>query len=295
MDRPRYQGRSVAVFVVVIGVCAVVAVGPAGGLSPPPCNEATGIARLGDGNWILTSWDRVQTFETDWDHGAHSRTTVPNRTYGVARGPEGSLWLLQSERVRRVSTDLSVERTLTLPNSLTTNGTAPESADLAFAGRWLVLADGEVASYDANWSDYDPTPPVQTVVPENTRGMVTTGEQIVFVTGNGTLVGAERRASDRFIRTDTVSLNVSGEAVDIHPGPDETVLLLQPGKVTAYDGDLNRIGQQADVFSPEGCDWDGSGFGWWFLLGILATFSMYGLGVLLVVGVVVGMVLVLRR
>lgn len=285
--------RSVTAGLVVLCALATVAVGPAGGLSPPSCNEATGIARLDDG-WVLSSWDRIETFDEGWEEEGDDWSGGENRTFGVARGPNGSLWALQNERVVRLSESWQAKEVVELGEPVWVQGTSPGSADLAFAGRWLVLDDGEVTSYNASWGDRTPDPQVQTVVPNDTHGLYATAEWAVFVTGNGTLVGTQRRANGTFTRGASASLNVSGEAVDIHPGPDRTWLVVQPGNVTAYDRDLVRLGQRADVFSPEGCDWSGDGYGWGLAFPILVLVGLYGLGFLLVIVVVVGLVRYLR-
>lgn len=294
MEGPSHRWWLGAVSLVVVCALALVFVGPAAGLSPPPCNEATGMARLDDGGWVVTSWDRIETFEKDWKEGREARTTHSNRTFGVARGPNGSLWLLQKDRVRRLSESLDVEESVSLPEPVWTEGEQAGSADLAYAGRWLVLDDGNITSYNARWGDRDTDPQIQTVVPNDTRGLYATGDGAVFVTGNGTLVGAPRQANGTVTRGETVSVNVADEAVDVHPSPDGKWLIVQPGNVTAYDRNFTRLGQHADVFSPGGCNQNSEDYGWGLGLAVLVPMVLYGLALVLVVGAVVVLIVYLR-
>lgn len=291
----RYR-RSVAVSLAVLCLFAIVAVGPAVALSPPACNEATGIAQTVTGEWVLTSWDRIAEYDDDWERTDAVDSPGSNNSYGVAPGPNGSLWVLQSERLVRLSNDSSTEETVELPQPVHTDGTPPDSADIAYTDRWLVLVEGEVTSYNESWDD--PDPQIQSVVPEDAREMVATETGVFFITGNGTLVGISRQPDGNYTHEYTASLDLESEAVDVHPGPNETVLILQPGNVTAFaeeDGDFERLGQRADVFSPEGCNWDGEGYGGMFLFGLVIVFLIYAIPFVLVVLAIAGVVLFLRR
>ncbi len=264
---------------------------PATALSPPTCNEATGLAATDDGAWVLTSWDRIELRDSDWGERNTRSSPGSNNTYSVARGPNSSLWLLQSGSVVNVTDRLRVRERIGI-NAGREGAMLPDGNDLTYTGRWLVLFDGDLTSYNESWGDPDPNPPVEDVLPEDTRGLSVTGDTYVFLTTDRTLEIYERVSNDTrsaeqdptdtvggtadaqspgdpaaqtanvsFEHRETISLHVSRDVVDVHPGPDGSLLILHPGNVTAVTSDGERIDHRASVFSPGGCDVDTSDAG----------------------------------
>jgi len=292
---------------------------PATALSPPPCNEATGIAATDNGTWVLSSWDHVEVRDGDWERTNRTDSPGENNTYGVAHGPNGSLWLLQSGSVVNVSEDLDTGKRVDV--DVGSGGVMlPDGNDLAYDGRWLVLFDGDLTSYNASWDDRDPNPPVEEVLPANTRGLYVTGQTYAFLTADGTLEVYERIVNesaqlendsedsddgaptetvdpseerdngtddDSFVHRDTVSLDVAPDAVDVHPGPNGTLLVLHPGNVTVLTSDGERIEKRVSVFAPDGCDVDTSDAGETFAyLALLVVGGALAVVVALVVATV---------
>lgn len=287
------RSRALAVALTLACLLAPLAVGPTMALSPPPCEKATGITVTQSGTWVLSSRERLQAFDAnwtpDWDAG------LDDETYAVETGPNGSLWVLRNDEVVRLDdTRQPVER-VALAAPLTDGELDPDSVDLTYdagTGRWLVLAAGNLTSYNRSWADPDPDPPMQTVVPAEARGMTVDDNTVAFVTGNSSDV-YERTAPTDFERRNRSSLSLDDTAVDVHAGPNGTWLVVQPGNVTAYDSGWERQGQRADVFAPGGCAWSGDpGTGLFF--GMLVFLAVIGLGLLLVLALLVGAILYFR-
>lgn len=280
---------------VAVAVLLPVATAPATGLSPPSCNEATGIAVTDSGEWVLTSWERLARHDEDWDRDDWRRSPGGNDTYGVAPGPNGSLWLLQSDRVIEVSDRLRTLRTVEIAPDGARGEDAPGYGDLTYAGRWYVLFDGEVTSYNETWGNRTTDPDLEAALPPDSRGVYAEGNGIAVITGNGTVSSYRTWDNGTVEPSATVSLNTSGDVVDLHPGPNGTLLVLQTGNVTAFDGNGTSLGERVSVFSPAGCDWDGdSGYGTGLLFGLLVFLGVVAVGFLVLVAVVVVVVLYLR-
>lgn len=241
----------IAVSLVVV-LLAPVGVGPATALSPPPCNEATGIARTDAGDWVLSSWDRLEAYNDSWTF--RSGVSRPeNRSLGVDTGPDGRLWVLEQNRVVSLGDDLETSGLTTIVELPVENESIYAFGDIAYVEEWIVLRNESVWTFDADWSNRTAAPTIERAVPNGTRGFAATNESLTFITANGTVAHYERQTNGTLVQRSRVTLELGDEAADVHPGPNGTWLVVQPGNVTAYSAEWDRLGRRAAVFSPEGC------------------------------------------
>lgn len=213
----------------LIAVCLVALVVPARTPSSaaPYCNKATGITATKDGKWVVTSWDKGRVYDADWNRTDDiERKQFKNNIYGIASGPNGSLWTLETSTdewasVSRRNAFLDIETMTVLRTTRISNGSRTIDRDLAFDGRWLVLSDGTVPTFDPDWTDPDRSPAIQRSVPENATGMTATDDTLAFITGSGT-VHVYDVTPDGYEREIRFSVALNGTAVDDHPGPNGT-------------------------------------------------------------------------
>lgn len=270
-------GGCLGVLLVIAGLLALLAVGPATAVSVT-CAPATGIVNADGEGWTLSNSNTIQQFDSEWNR---SDSTGMVGARGIERGPDGALWRLTSDRVVRLDERGDPQVNISLADSLT-NGSTPK--DLVYAGTWLVLSDRTVLAYDDGWENGTVLTNLSARLPDHTTGMTAMNDSLAAVSRNGTIHVYDSPTNGSIDRRRSFSANVTDSAVDIHHESNDRWLVLEPHDVTTVTGDGERLAQHP-IFTS--CSSGGVN-----ILLTMLGFAAIGAVVLLSLGVVVGIVVV---